>query len=59
MTQHKHLVQKARLTEEKRRAEAKEAGIVLEREQWVAKKAPEERERGSVVRVSASLRVVR
>jgi hypothetical protein len=46
MAQRKHMVQKARLTEEKRRAEAKEAGIVLEREQRVAKKAPEKRERG-------------
>lgn len=31
MAQRKHMVQKARLTEEKRRAEAKEAGIILER----------------------------
>ncbi|KAF1831197.1 hypothetical protein BDW02DRAFT_601001 [Decorospora gaudefroyi] len=33
MAQRKHMVQKARLGEEKRRALAKEAGIVLEREQ--------------------------
>jgi hypothetical protein len=31
MAQRKHMIQKARLTDEKRRAEAKEAGIILER----------------------------
>jgi hypothetical protein len=31
MAQRKHMIQKARLTDEKRRADAKEAGIVLER----------------------------
>jgi hypothetical protein len=47
MAQRKHMIQKARTTEEKRRADAKEAGIVLERENRVAKKAPEKkRERG-------------
>jgi hypothetical protein len=31
MSQRKHMIQKARTTEEKRRAEAKEAGVILER----------------------------
>jgi hypothetical protein len=31
MAQRKHMIQKARLTDEKRRAEAKEAGVILER----------------------------
>lgn len=31
MAQRKHMIQKARLTDEKRRADAKEAGIILER----------------------------
>jgi hypothetical protein len=31
MSQRKHMIQKARLTDEKRRAEAKEAGVILER----------------------------
>ncbi|KAG9196176.1 hypothetical protein G6011_01297 [Alternaria panax] len=47
MAQRKHMIDKARTTEEKRRKEAKEAGIVLERENRVTKKAPEKkRERG-------------
>jgi hypothetical protein len=47
MAQRKHMIDKARTTEEKRRREAREAGIVLERENRVAKKAPEKkRERG-------------
>jgi hypothetical protein len=31
MAQRKHMIQKARMTDEKRRAEAKEAGVILER----------------------------
>lgn len=31
MAQRKHMIQKARLTDEKRRAEAREAGVILER----------------------------
>ncbi|KAI4654684.1 uncharacterized protein J4E79_008560 [Alternaria viburni] len=47
MAQRKHMIDKARTTEEKRRADAKEAGIVLERENRVVKKGPEKkRERG-------------
>ena len=47
MAQRKHMIDKARTTEEKRRREAKEAGIILERENRVTKKAPEKkRERG-------------
>ncbi|KAK1920352.1 hypothetical protein P3342_002648 [Pyrenophora teres f. teres] len=50
MAQRKHIVQKARLGEEKRRSEAREAGIVLERENRIGsgagKKGGERRERG-------------
>jgi hypothetical protein len=47
MSQRKHEVAKARTNEEKRRAEAREAGIILEREQRVGKKdADKRRERG-------------
>ncbi|KAI1528103.1 hypothetical protein PtrSN002B_008190, partial [Pyrenophora tritici-repentis] len=50
MAQRKHMVQKARLGEEKRRSEAREAGIVLERESrggsGAGKKGGERRERG-------------
>lgn len=47
MAQRKHMAQKARLTEEKRRAQAKEAGIILETERRVGKKDVEKkRERG-------------
>lgn len=47
MAQRKHEAQKARLTEEKRRAHAKEAGIVLEREKKaVHKDVDKKRERG-------------
>jgi hypothetical protein len=47
MSQRKHEVAKARTNEEKRRAEAREAGIILEREQRMGKKdADKRRERG-------------
>ncbi|KAF1851210.1 uncharacterized protein K460DRAFT_361975 [Cucurbitaria berberidis CBS 394.84] len=47
MAQRKHEIQKARLIEEKRRAHAKAAGIVLERENKVVKKdVDRKRERG-------------
>lgn len=37
MAQRRHMTQKARTTEEKRRADAKEAGVILERERKVVK----------------------
>jgi hypothetical protein len=47
MAQRKHMAQKARLTEEKRRHDAREAGVILEREQRVGMKDKEKkRERG-------------
>lgn len=47
MAQRKHMAQKARLTEEKRRHDAREAGVILEREQRVGTKDKEKkRERG-------------
>ena len=46
MAQRKHMVTKARTTEEKRRAEAREAGIVLEKESRAPKKVEKKRERG-------------
>ncbi|KAF2128621.1 hypothetical protein P153DRAFT_367727 [Dothidotthia symphoricarpi CBS 119687] len=47
MSQRKHMIQKARTTEEKRRAEAKEAGIVLEVEKKFGRKdVDRKRERG-------------
>lgn len=47
MAQRKHMIQKAQLTEQKRRADAKEAGIVLERERMVGKVEKEKkRDRG-------------
>jgi len=48
MAQRKHMIQKARDTEAKRRIEAKEAGIVLERERPVAKVDKEKRRERSV-----------
>lgn len=48
MAQRKHMIQKARVTEAKRRTEAKEAGIVLEREQSVAKVDKEKKRERSV-----------
>ena len=47
MAQRKHEIAKARSNEEKRRSEAREAGIILEREQRASKKdADKKRERG-------------
>lgn len=47
MAQRKHMIQKARLTEEKRRHDAREAGVILEREQRLGTKDKEKkRERG-------------
>lgn len=47
MAQRKHMAQKARLNEEKRRHEAREAGIILEKEKRVAAKDKDKkRERG-------------
>jgi hypothetical protein len=47
MAQRKNMAQKARLNEEKRRHEAREAGIILEKEKRVAAKDKDKkRERG-------------
>ncbi|KAH9872992.1 hypothetical protein J1614_005388 [Plenodomus biglobosus] len=48
MAQRKHMIQKARDTEAKRRTEAKEAGIVLERERKVIKVDKEKKRERSV-----------
>ncbi|KAF2854145.1 hypothetical protein T440DRAFT_269503 [Plenodomus tracheiphilus IPT5] len=48
MAQRKHMIQKARDTEAKRRADAKEAGIVLERERKVVKVDKEKKRERSV-----------
>ncbi|KAF3042095.1 hypothetical protein E8E12_001887 [Didymella heteroderae] len=47
MAQRKHMAEKARLTEQKRRHEAREGGIILEKEVWEKSKDRErKRERG-------------
>ncbi|CBY00790.1 hypothetical protein IAQ61_011698 [Plenodomus lingam] len=48
MAQRKHMIQKARDTEAKRRAEAKEAGIVLEREKKVGNVNKEKKRERSI-----------
>lgn len=45
MAQRKHMVQKARLTDEKRRAEAREAGVILERPTMAKKSASRDENR--------------